>query len=180
MKNKENAVLIVGIIAMLGLVAATLMPGGSLLQKVLFVIGVPTLAGVAYFNKQKMYIVLQSVATISAVLAFWSLPQIFKYVIFIGAATIGIVYLIKIGYSKEDKYWSIGALGLLCIAVGLATDAATQPLIFNALLGLGGFFISVYSAIGLFCLKIRIAALWLILNICFSIGPLMFVFSKLF
>jgi|SRR3989339_1002339 len=179
MKGRRT-VLFVGVMAMLGLVAGTFLQGGSLAQKLCFLIGAAVLTGIAYINKQKMYVMLEIVISISATIAFWDVSELWKYIIFVGAGIIGVWYLIQIKFAKEDKYWPIGGLGLLLIAAGLATSAAMHPMLFNAFLGLGGIFISIYSAVGLFYYKVKIAALWLILNIFFSLNPMMIVFSKLF
>ncbi len=172
--------LIIGIIAMVLLVVGTVLEGGSLLQKLLFVIGAPALGFTAYLNKQKMFITLQTVVTIGAILAFFgNLPAILRYVVMVGSGVFGIGYLIKTDYFKEDVWWPLGGLGLLSIAVGFATNTAAYPILFNSLLGAGGVLVALYSAIGFFYFKVRIAAIWLVLNIVFSINPLIIVFSQI-
>ncbi|GAI38382.1 unnamed protein product, partial [marine sediment metagenome] len=161
-------------------VAGTIVEGGSLEQKLLFVIGAPILGFTAYLNKQKMFVTLQIVIVIGAILAFFgSLPASLRYAIMVGSGIFGIGYLIKVNYSKEDVWWPLGGLGLLSIAIGLTTNAVAYPLLFNSLLGTGGVLIALYSAIGFFHLKVRIAAIWLILNVIFSINPLRIVFSQI-
>jgi len=163
----------IGITAMILLVIGTFMPGGSLQQKVLFVIGAPTLGLTAYLNKQKMFTVLQAVVTMGAILGFFSTaPAILRYAIMLGSAALGIGYLIKVNYSKEDKWWPIGGLGLLGFAFSFATNAIAYPVMFNLLIIIGGILMAIYSAIGLFKLKVKIAAIWLILNILLIINPL--------
>ena len=181
-KTLEKHSLGIGIIAMLLLIAGTIVGGGSLLQRLLFVVGVPILGLTAYFNKQNMFAILQLVATIGAILAFFSgiLPPILNSIIMLGSGIIGIGYLIKTKYPKKDRYWLTGSLGLLCIAGGFATDAITHPILFNSLLGVGGILVIIYSALGFFVLKNRIYLLWLILNIVFIINPLRIVFSQFF
>lgn len=172
--------LIIGIIAMILLVVGTLVEGGSLLQKLLFVIGAPVLGFTAYLNKQKMFITLQIVVTIGAILAFFgNLPSFLRYTIMIGSGIIVVGYLIKTNYFKEDVWWPLGGLGLLSIAVGFATNAVAYPILFNLLLGTGGVLVALYSAIGFFHLKVKIAAIWLVLNVIFSINPLIIVFSQI-
>ena len=163
----------IGIVAMILLVIGTFMPSGSLQQKVLFVIGAPTLGLTAYLNKQKMFTVLQAVVTMGAILGFFSTaPAILRYAIMLGSAALGISYLIKVSYSKVDKWWPIGGLGLLGFAFSFATNAIAYPTIFNLLIIFGGALMAIYSTIGFFKLKIKIAAIWLILNILLTINPL--------
>lgn len=178
--NKQHAPLVFGVLAMTGLVVGTFLQGGSLAQKLLFLIGAIALTILAYLNKQKMFMVIEIVVSLSAILAFMNMATQLKYLILIGASIVGVTYLIKINFFKEDGWWPIGGLGLLLIAAGLATDATSYPFLFNLFLGLGGIFVAIYSAIGLFLFKAKIAAIWLILNIFFSVSPMMVVFSKLF
>lgn len=178
--NKQHIPLIFGVLAMVGLVVGTFLQGGSLAQKFLFLVGAMALTILAYLNRQKMFMVIEIVVSLSAILAFVSMATQLKYLILIGASIIGVGYLIKINFFKEDKWWPIGGLGLLLIAAGLATDATTYPFLFNLFLGLGGIFVAIYSAIGLFLFKVKIAVIWLILNIFFSISPMIAVFAKLF
>lgn len=172
--------LIIGMAAMVLLVVGTFSEGGSLLQKVLFVIGTPVLGIPAYFNKQKMFMTLQTIASIGAVLGFF--PYVFyliKYLIMLGVAVIGIGYLIKIKYYKADKWWLIGCIGLLCFAYAFATNPVTNPILFNSLIVIGAILVAIYSAIGFFLEKVKIAVIWLILNLLMCINPLIIIFSQI-
>ncbi len=173
--------LAIGMAAMVLLVIGTAVEPGSLLQKIIFVIGAPVLGFTAHLNGQKMFAVLQVVVAIGAVLAFFDwLPSVLKYVIMIGSGLAGVGHLLKINYSKEDLWWPLGGLGLFSIAAGFATSPVASPLLFNFLLGAGGLLVALYSAIGFFHLKVRIAAIWLVLNVIFSVNPLLFVLSRIF
>lgn len=170
----EKWPLIIGIIAMVLLVIATLLEGGSDTQKILFLIGVPTLGITAYMDKQKMFTVLQSVVTIGAILAFFpTVSEEIKYVILLGGALLGIVYLFKLKYYKEDKFGWIGTVGLLSIAAGLATNAILHPIWFNFFLGAGGSIVAVYSTLNFFRYKVKIALIWIVLNVLFAINPIL-------
>ena len=166
----------VGIFAMILLVAGTFAVGGSLLQKILFLVGVPLLGFSAFLNKQKMYTILQLVVTVAAILAFFdSLPDAFRYGIMLGAGLLGIGYLVKINYFKQDVWWPVAGLGLLSIAAGFATNAALHPVMFNSLLAFGGMLVAAYSAIGFFHFKVKIAIIWLVMNIIFAVNPTLIV-----
>jgi len=97
----------------------------------MFLVGASILTIVAYLNKQKMFMVIEIVVSLSAVLAFVDMSTWFKYLIFLGASIAGVGYLTKIKFIKEDKWWPIGGLGLLFIAAGLATNAPAYPFLFN-------------------------------------------------
>lgn len=169
----------IGIFAMVLLVAGTISEGGSLIQKLLFLFGVPLLGLSAYLNKQKMFTVLQAVVTIAAILAFFqNIPDVLRYLLMLGSGLVGIAYLIKINYFKEDIWWPIAGLGLMSIAAGFATNAVTYSVLFNSFLAAGGILVAFYSGIGFFHSKVRIAIIWLVLNILFAANPLLIVFHS--
>lgn len=173
-KIDEKWSLVIGIIAMILIVIATLLEGGSDIQKILFVIGVPVLGIIAYINKQKMFTVLQSVGTIGAMLAFFpTIPEVVRYVILIGAGLLGVAYLFKSKYYKKDKFGWLGTIGLLSIAAGLATSATLYPMWFSAFLGVGGLTVAIYSTLNFFHYKVKIAIIWIVLNILFSANPIL-------
>ena len=166
--------LVVGIIAMLLLVTGTLSEGGSTIQKILFVIGAPALGITAFMDKQKMFTALQTVATIGAVLAFFpEFPETLKYAVLLGAGIIGIFYLLKTRYYKEDRFGWLGSVGLLSIAAGFATNAVTYPVLFSVFLGAGGLIVALYSALNFYHYRVKIALIWIVLNILFSINPIL-------
>lgn len=175
--NAKKYSFIIGITGMILLAVGTFLEGSSLPQKLLFIVGAPVLGFSAYLNKQKMFITLEAVATIGTILAFSDISNILTYAIMIGSGIVGILYLIKTNYSKEDAWWPIGGLGLMLIALGFATSAITYPIFFGFFLGFGGILVAIYSAIGFFILKTRISVIWLILNIIFSINPLIVFFT---
>jgi hypothetical protein len=179
-KTIEKVSLIIGIAAMVVVVIATVLEGGSEAQKILFVIGVPTLGVVAYVDKQKMFSVLQSVATVGAVLAFFpTIPEIARYVLLVGASLVGIAYLFKAHYYSTDKFGWLGTIGLLSIAAGLATNAILYPMWFGFFLGAGGVVVAIYSTLNFFKYKVKIALIWVVLNIMFSINPLLIFIKSL-
>lgn len=94
-----------------------------------------------------------------------------------GSGILATCYLLKCGVFRADKYAVLGVVGLLTLAFGLATDAVVFPLAFYAMLLIGGSLIVLYSAIGLFYLKIKVCALWVVLNIIFIVNPLIMVLS---
>lgn len=175
----EDYSLHISVVAMVLLVIGTFIQGG-MTQKILFVIGAPILALTAYLNGQKMLMTLQTVITIGSILVFFEgLSPIVRYSIIIGSGIIGIAYLIKIDYYEKDKWWPMGGLGLLAMAFGFATNAAAFPILFNSFLLFGGALIAAYSAIAFFLLNDKIAVIWLILNIIFTINPTRIILSSL-
>jgi hypothetical protein len=168
----KKLVLLIGIIAMILLIVGTFVSGGSLLQKVLFVIGASVLGVVAHLNKQRMFTVLQAVATIGTILAFISFGTELKYMIMIASAIIGAGYLAKMGNYSEDKWSILGSLGLILFAIGLATNPLQLPTVWSLAFILGGILVATYSAIGFFKNKVKIAAIWLILNLLLTINPI--------
>jgi hypothetical protein len=171
-QKHAKLVLAIGIFAMALLVIGTFISGGSLLQKILFVVGASVLGAVAYFNKQKMFTVLQTVATIGAVLAFTNLASAFRYGIMLSVAVGGVVYLVKHKQYKEDPWSTIASLGLVLFAIGLATNPVLLPIVWSLAFMFGGILVASYSAVGFFKHKIKIAAIWLILNLLLTVNPI--------
>ena len=165
--------LFIGIISMVILVLGTIADGGSQLQKILFILGAPILGITAYADKQKMFTILQSIATLGAILAFFQGFPTIKYGLMSTAVILGLIYLAKTKYFDTDKWGLVGAVGLVCIAMGFATNAISSPFLFGFFLGIGGLLVAIYSAIQYFHYKIKIALIWVILNIIFSISPLL-------
>lgn len=165
---------IVGLIAMVILVFGTFSEAGSQLQKILFVIGAPTLGITAYAGKQKMFTTLQLVATLGAILAFFpDSPATTKYGVMGIISILSLAYLVKTRYFEADGYGLIGAIGLISIAIGYVTSPFPSPFWFAFFLGVGGMLLTLYSGIQFFHDKVKIALLWLILNIIFSINPIL-------
>jgi hypothetical protein len=169
--DKQKIILLAGLTAMTLLIIGTFIEGGSLLQKFLFVIGASALGLVAYFNKQRMLTVLQAVATIGAILAFTGLMPAFRYGLMLGSAIIGVIYLVKKHNYKEDPWSAIASLGLILFAIGLATNPLQSPIVWSLAFIFGGLLVAIYSAIGFFKNKIKIAAIWLILNLLLTVNP---------
>jgi len=175
--EKRNVLLLyIGVAAMLALIIGVLSEGGSLFQKILFVSATPVLGVLAYVNKQKMLLSMQTILTISALLAFFSdIPDQIRYLLLVGIAVLSVGYLFRSGYYKKDPWGVIGSAGLLLIAAGYVTNATLYPLLFNSLLGFGGLLFAIYSGIEFWHYKVRIASLWFILNVIFAIKPLWIV-----
>ena len=171
--------LAIGLTAMVLAVLATLVEPGSLLQKTLFLVAVPTLGLAAFLDGHKLFFVLQGITTVSAVMAFFTVPDSAKFFLLGFGVIVGFAFLWREKYFKSDPYWVVGGLGLLGLASGLAMNAVTQPLLFYSFLGLGGLLIAVYSGIQFFYLKVRIAGIWLVLNVLFSLNPLLMALSIL-
>ena len=149
-------------------------------QKILFLLGAPILGITAYANQQKMFTTLQLIATLGAVVAFFpNLSETIKYSLMISGVLLALFYLTKRKYFEQDKWGWLGSIGLICIAFGFATDSNLSPFWFGFFLGLGGLIVAAYSAIGFFHYKIKIALIWLILNIIFSIKHILIFLKNL-
>ena len=67
----QNIILGIGILGMVLSVIGTLVEGGSLEQKILFLVGASFLITTAFWNRQKMFVALQAVILVGAVLGFF-------------------------------------------------------------------------------------------------------------
>jgi hypothetical protein len=172
-KTLENLVLSFGIVAMIALVVATFLEGGSLVQKIIFLVGALVLFYTAYFNKQQMFVALQAVIIVGTILGFFpALASLNKYIIMGIITVISVANLIRMKHYRKDPWGVVGSLGLLSLALGFATDAVAFSTLFYSFLATGGILVAIYSAIGFFYYKIRITMIWLILNVVFAINPI--------
>jgi len=170
--NKQWATWL-GIFAMVLLVIGAFLPGGCLAQKILFVVGAPTLGVTAVVNRQAMFSGLQIVVTVGAVVAFFpTMPNEARYLLMLFLAAFVTYWLWDDGYYEQDRSGWIGTAGLALIAVGLATPVALYPLLFFVALGLGGLLVAVYSGFSI-AGGFRLGWIWLILNLLFAANPLM-------
>jgi len=164
----------IGIFGMISAVAGSLVEGGSLLQKVLFLVGGTTMTITAFVSKHKMYSALEVIVVIGTLLAFFSsLSTYSRYAIMLLPAIFAIVYLLKVKYFHGDKFGIVGGIGLVLLACGFATDALFMPVVFYSLLFVSALFLALYSLLQIVFYRTKIAWLWMILNIVFAFGPAM-------
>jgi hypothetical protein len=169
-----------GIVSMVLLVFGTLAPAGSPAQKLLFLLPAPVLGYTAYAAGQKMFTALQAVVSVGAVLAFFeSVPSPLRYGLLVGCGLAGVAYLVSVDYIREDRWWPLGGVGIVVLSFGYSTSALAHPLLFNGLLGVGGILVAAYSALGYFHLRVKVAFIWLVLNVLFVINPLLTAASLL-
>ncbi|MFH1520399.1 MAG: hypothetical protein ABID61_02020 [Candidatus Micrarchaeota archaeon] len=178
--KNNDLVFYIGLVAMLLLLVGVFSEPASLQQKVLFLIGAIVLTAVARINKQEMLFTLQIIITLGSSLAFIDVGSIIKYIVLLGAAVVGVGYLVLTKNYKNDKITFVCTIGLILIAAGMATDAKIYPLYFGLFLGFGGLLVAFYSFIDYFFNKDKIAIIWFILNLVFAVNPLMQVLSLLY
>jgi hypothetical protein len=153
------------------LVGGTLVDAGTLLQKVLFLVGAAGLGLTAHVNGEEMLTTLQAIISLGGVLAFVpALPLWSKVIVLGGAASFGIGRLIRIDYLEEDRWWPIGGTGLLLIAFAFAISG-TLPLVFNLLLATATTLVLVYNLVSFFVVGVRLQAIWIVLNTLFMLNP---------
>ncbi len=168
---RERLVTVVGLCAMTLLVVGVFLPGGSLAQKLLFVVGAPTLYFTARAGKQHLFMAFQLVVTLGALLAFVpQIPDMFRYLIMLSATGMAVVWLWGYHPNRGRLDW-LGVLGLALIAVGLATPATVYPMLFFATPGVGGLVVAVCAAVQI-ADGWRLGWIWLILNLLFAANPL--------
>jgi hypothetical protein len=168
-----------GILAMVLLVVASTMEGGTFAQKVIFAVTPPVLLAVAYANGEMMLATLEVVVLAGALLAF--LPSValsLRMLALLGPAVLGVAYLVRIDYHERDRYWPIGGAGLLLLATGI-TVSGTAPVLFDLLLVVGSVVLGAYSVLGFVVLGVRIQAIWVVLNLAFAVSPALRLLGRL-
>lgn len=150
----------VGIIGMLLATYANLLPQMSLLQKSFYFIGAVLMLISSTLEKQRFFMVLQLVIVGSTAIAFAPLAPIIKTSFSVACSVIAILYFIFTGQCK-DKLTIFGCLGIAILAIGYAV---TNPVIYL----LGSIALFIYSLLS-YKRGIKIAIVWVIMNIVFSI-----------
>ncbi|VVC03278.1 Uncharacterised protein [Candidatus Bilamarchaeum dharawalense] len=173
----SSIIFYVGLVAMGILIAGVLSEPASLLQKILFFLGALGLTVVAHGNKQLMLFVLQIIICLGSILAFLDIGDMVKYAILLGAGIFVIGHVVMTKKYKKDRWGPICIVGLMLIAAGMATNAATYPLYFGLFLAMGSILVAFYSFMDYVYNKDKIAIIWLILNLIFAINPILLVIS---
>ena len=170
---ERNWTLLLGVFAMGLLLFGIVSADGSLQQKSLFLVGAVLLGLIAVADRREMFIALQAVIVLGTVIGFFPfLPDAGRYGLMILGGLVALAFLLIRGYFKTDRWGILGALGLFVLALGFATDPSVNPMWFNAFLAFGSMAVAAYSGIG-FAGGVRIAVLWLLLNIAFAVKPLL-------
>jgi len=170
-EHASKLIELAGVTGMVLLVIGSTLEEGTFLQRALFLIAPVILLAVAYYNREMMLTTLQVVILLGAVMAFvpaLGLPT--RMVVLMGAAVLSVAYLVRVDYLGKDRFWPIGGAGLLLLAAGF-TVSELHLLAFNVLLVSGSVLMGVYATLGLVVLRIRIMAIWIVLNVAFAITP---------
>jgi membrane-associated HD superfamily phosphohydrolase len=137
-KTESDVTFYVAIVAMIVLVfAVSFLNFGSLLQKILLLVGAFVLFLVAKFGNQKVLQSVELIVTIGAILAFFDLAPLYALVIMLVAAIVLVVYLFSIEHYKKEPIGAIGSVGFILLAIGLSFNTGSNPLITGFSLGFG-------------------------------------------
>lgn len=150
----------VGIIGMVLATYANLLPQMSLLQKSFYFIGAVLMLVSSMLEKQRFFTALQLVVVGSTAIAFAPLALSIKTGFSVTCSVIAILYFIVTGQCK-DKLTAFGCLGIAILAIGYAV---TNPIIYL----LGSIALFIYSLLS-YRQGVKIAIVWVIMNIVFSI-----------
>lgn len=141
------------------IIVGTLLPI-SLSQKIIFAAGVGLLDVSAILERQIFFMGLQTISFIGTLVAFLTIPTLYKASIPILLTLFATIYFIFSGTCRRRVAW-LGLLGLFGLALGLATS---MPLFYCA----GGIFIVLFSYADTKTGN-RLAWVFLALNLLFAI-----------
>ena len=161
---------VAGKAAMVLLVIATFMPGGSLSQKVSYLVGASVLLGVAIINNLILYKALQSMIVAGSILSFLPISIFFRSLLLGCVGVLALIYLIIMKIHKRERWWPIGAAGLVLISIGFM-NVGEYALLVNSCIALGGILLTVYAGLDYFIGKVRASLIWFILNAVFAFNP---------
>ncbi len=168
----------IGMAAMVTLVfAINFISFGSLTQKMILTAATFVLLVVAITSVQRLLIAVEATLLIGNFLAFLDLGGYLTLAILLAGAGI---LLWKIGREPGPRLewtWLLGTVAFLLLAIGYALNNGTMPLIAGFALGFGSLLFAAYSLAMVLLYKVRIQLVWLLLNVFFSITPLIVFFS---
>ncbi len=177
-RAKSNAVFLMAMVAMAFIIyALDFISSGSLLQDYAFIIGTIGLLFAALFNRQKNLIAMEITVIVGILLSIFSRSIFMTAAIIATAVILLVVYLSLIGYYKQENIGVIGSVGFALLAVGYALNTGNIRLLMDIAFALGSIVIVIYSSLSLFLYKVRIQIPWIILNVAFAIGPLIYIVS---
>jgi len=172
---KKNS-LYVSILGLCCQITGILLPAWSIEQKIVFFFGTSILGLWAMLVKQHMFSSMQIVAFLGVIVWFFpDLPLLAVITLVSGALIFALWYLYKTNYYKHDKFAILWIVSLFSLALWFATNPLDYPILFNTFFLGGWAIIAVYSALEFFLLKIKVASIFMILNILFIIKPLIYL-----
>ncbi len=140
---------------------------------ILFIIGQIVLFCSAVIARNKFYYLLQIVTFLGALFGLFGFAVSIKLFLLVFLSIIIISYFIYCGMFKEDKSLSVGAISLICLAVGYSIN---NNLVTSYAFGIGGVLQVIYA----WCaIRAGIAVGWifLVLNIVFLLALVVRLFE---
>ena len=157
--------------------ALDFLPRASLLQNEFFFIGGIILLIVAIETRQKNLTAIETVILIGIVLSLFSNGIFMTTTVMISAIILLVGYLYFIRYYNEEPIGVIGSVGFILLAIGYALNTGNAQILNYLAFGVGAVLVAIYSLLSLLLYKVRVQIAWLVLNVIFAIGPLMYLAS---
>lgn len=177
---RADAFFLAGIIGMLIAIFGVLfMQSGSLTQRMVFSLAVIILLIVAIDSKQKVLEAAEIVVFIGIVLALLTVNETITIILIAVSVIILVTYLFWVGYYRAEPIGLIGTAGFILLALGYAVNTGDAKLLNSFAFGFGGIVAALYSLLALLFYKVRVQAIWFILNLAFAVGPLFFFFTNI-
>ncbi len=175
---RSDAFFALGIVGMLVLVfTVSFITFGTFTQRSLFFLGAVILFLVAVESRQNTLAAIEIVALAGVSLSFFLLPFDITIVAMTIVVAIMLAYFVSIGHYKKHEIELLGTAGFIILAFGYAFNSGNFEFLTSFLFVLGAVVVSAYSLFMWLVYKIRVQAIWFVLNVAFMISPLMLFLS---
>ncbi len=170
-----NLFFLLGIAGMVVLIIALVMfKPNTFDQKALFVIGAVILFATAVYNRNVMLALLEILVTVAILTSFVeSLQLVYRLGSLLFLSAVLISYLVYTHHFQKEKIAILASISLVLLAIGYSFDVSGYVYVFGAFAGLGSALFSIYSGVSLFVYKVRVQAIWMVLNIIFSVSAML-------
>ncbi|MCL5009723.1 MAG: hypothetical protein M1433_01955 [Candidatus Parvarchaeota archaeon] len=176
----DNLLFYISVAAMVILIySVSFIQFGSNLQNAIFLIGAFILFVSATASKQKVIQALEVIAVVGIVLALLKVYVIYSLITLLLLSLLIVGYLLKIEHYKKEPIGSIGSVGFILLAIGLAFNTGSYPLVTGFALAIGSILISIYAATAFYLYKVRLQIVIAILDIAFAVSPVLLVLNTL-
>ena len=177
-KLKSDAFFAIAIAGMLVLIyTISFVAFGTLTQKTLFFLGGALLLLAAAESRQNTLIAIETVALAGVLLSFFLLSFSVTMLAMLVVIAVMLAYFVYIGHYKKHGIEFLGTAGFILLALGYAFNSGDFTLLTSFFFAFGALVIVVYSLFMWRVYKIRLQAIWFVLNLVFMISPLLLFLS---
>lgn len=147
------------------------LPSGIILQKILFLVWALGLFYSSFLEKNWIFMYLQLVASLWALLSFFVIDPIYKFILLWLVWIIVMFYIFRKKLFQKEKYWIFGIVWLTFLALWYASNWTENLVLFFGCMWLWALFMCIYAAFPIYLKKDKLSIIFFVLNVFFFINP---------